>query len=847
MPVATARTNAARLERMKDFVRVRLQQGDNEHDIAVNLGVRNDWTAQQCLDFIKSTKAEGQQPEQPEQTQYAPEPAVPVNDEPGIDITTSTTAQAQVDAATKASEGAKGNFPRGEAAAIAEKFVKAGGHVIFFPRGTKRCTVPGWEEKATNDLATALALASEDPFANVGIVGKENGLWGLDDDAGLVAEYEKEYGPIPTYTTRTVSDGRHFIFRSSAASWAMGNLTIKDEDGRELLSCRINNRYVVAAGSWAHPHNDASKPLTQYTAVNPDAPFNEAPATLLEFVQRKKAEIEKKSSTKPATGVTGAKNENGNRRIYREGGRNQALTSLAGTLRAAGSNEGEILTTISRLNQEQCEPPLPEHEVKSIAHSVGTNYPPGQWEGLAMSDAAKAAAAAMEIPIIDDTEEENDPRFEMHGDTFDSNIYEKLSQRTTLYPDPGDGDLLTLAAKAQVHGTNIPLGYVREPLKQMMLHVLDGKLFHPAYPKLNLRGIHVNLGDSWGGKTTGLEYALEAGRPILAMGRAHPQSLFAYKSETVFIRSFTPEGTIKRDAKGLIKSGSAGHPSQYLHVKEGNQIATCNSNYFVGVWSKLVDLYDQTEAETQSITNGDFNANLVKASTVMCFTPSDFNATFGGKGTIGGGGLGRCTIVNPPTIDDYDNKDWERLPELVIQKKATQLGERIYALLQGSPRTLEEEPGAREIRLRVKAILKKAGKVGKRLDEYFVREQIALAASLDGRLVMTTKQAEYAERWVMAQLQTRVECWPNDAGSPIEAVEHTVRKTVTTHFVSETKIKDACNYYREGSGGHWVFNSGLKNAIRNGDVKWTGVTRKGIRTYCPGSCGIHTARKWEEY
>jgi len=44
-----------------------------------------------------------------------------------------------------------------QAEAIARKFVGLGGHIIFFPRGTKRCAVNGWQNLATNDLNNALA------------------------------------------------------------------------------------------------------------------------------------------------------------------------------------------------------------------------------------------------------------------------------------------------------------------------------------------------------------------------------------------------------------------------------------------------------------------------------------------------------------------------------------------------------------------------------------------------------------------------------------------------------------------------------------------------------------------
>src|SRR5205814_1977286 len=131
------------------------------------------------------------------------------------------------------------------AEAIARKFIGMGAHVIFFPRGTKACKTPNWEEIATNDIETALRLAKRDSYQNVGLVGKQNGVWGLDDDAGLLDEYIQKHGLLTTYGTNTVSGGKHYIFRQNAASWEMGNISIKDEQKRELLSARIHNRYVV--------------------------------------------------------------------------------------------------------------------------------------------------------------------------------------------------------------------------------------------------------------------------------------------------------------------------------------------------------------------------------------------------------------------------------------------------------------------------------------------------------------------------------------------------------------------------------------------------------------------------
>jgi hypothetical protein len=234
----------------------------------------------------------------------------------------------------------------------------------------------------------------------------------------------------------------------------------------------------------------------------------------------------------------------------------------------------------------------------------------------------------------------------------------------------------------------------------------------------------------------------------------------------------------------------------------------------------------------------------MKVSTVMCFTPVDFKAVFGGKGNIGGGCLNRWGLVNPPEDHSYDEKDWEPLSQEVIQEAVSPLVTAIFTLSQASPVVLAEEPGAARIRLEVKGMLKKAGKAGKRLLEYFMREQVAQAAvSTTGQLVMTEEQAKYAKRWVEAQLDCRITCWPSDANNQIEAMEHAIRAAVNRHFVSETKLKDVCNYYRESTGGWFVFNAARNNSLSSGTIKLTGKTRKGTRAYCPGSCAIHPVLK----
>ena len=292
--------------------------------------------------------------------------------------------EATSDEVAEVSEETRSVVPPSRAAAIATKFVQAGAHVIFFPRGTKRCTTPGWEQKATNNLEAALAWAGRDPSANVGIVGKQDGLWGLDDDAGLLAEYEAQYGPIQTYATHTVSGGRHFIFRQNGASWAMGNVSIHDDQKRELLSARVDNRYVVAAGSWAYPNNDITKSLTQYVAIDPNAPFVEAPASLLAFIKDKESQWKAK--------VRDGKPTSQPQQEIHEGGRNNHLAQRAGALRNIGASYETILHDLTERNERDCKPPLDESEVESIAKSY-SKYDEGKPHNLVFTQTDPAVAA----------------------------------------------------------------------------------------------------------------------------------------------------------------------------------------------------------------------------------------------------------------------------------------------------------------------------------------------------------------------------------------------------------------------------------------------------------------------
>lgn len=244
--------------------------------------------------------------------------------------------------------------------AIAEKIVSMGGHVHPVMTGEKALTVPNWQNAATRDPAVVATWAAEDPHYNCAVVGKPDGLWLFDDDEDVLGEYALFYGTLQTYRVRSVSGGTHLYFRQNDASRQMGNIGGKNEFGQETWSARVNNRYVISAGSVAHPNNDPTQPLVVYKAIDPNASVIEAPESFIEFLKEKHASTANRKTIHIESGKV------------LEGGRNNYLTMKAGRLRFDGAETEEIESALQRMNDSVCSPPLESDEVHTIAASIGS-------------------------------------------------------------------------------------------------------------------------------------------------------------------------------------------------------------------------------------------------------------------------------------------------------------------------------------------------------------------------------------------------------------------------------------------------------------------------------------------
>ena len=191
------------------------------------------------------------------------------------------------------------------------------------------------------------------PEAGIGLV--TDGFVVLDFDAksgGLDSKdiIETQFGQLPrTRTHRTGGGGSHYIYRNPNGTDIRNTVELGGYKGVDL---RANGGYIIAPPSKHQSGN-------VYEVID-DAEIAPAPAWLIKLTTKRS----------PAPLLT-----EGSEEPISEGQRNATLTSLAGSMRRRGMSETEIFAALLVVNNERCQPSLPEEEVKAIAKSV-TRYSP---------------------------------------------------------------------------------------------------------------------------------------------------------------------------------------------------------------------------------------------------------------------------------------------------------------------------------------------------------------------------------------------------------------------------------------------------------------------------------------
>jgi Bifunctional DNA primase/polymerase, N-terminal/AAA domain/Primase C terminal 1 (PriCT-1) len=213
----------------------------------------------------------------------------------------------------------------------------------LWPRTKRPLTAHGWRD-ATTDEKQIHDWWTKWPEANVGIACGPSNLCVLDIDHGIADAdsfriWREAVGLPETYTVRT---GRRPEFGVQMYySGAIADVSLWKLNGCEGQIKSLGG-YVLAAGS-LHPSGES------YLVIC-DAPFADTPNVVRQL------HAEKAASGKDAGPITA--------------NRNIELTSIAGKLRNAGLSREAMELALLQVNDDRCDPPLDDEEVRHIAASV---------------------------------------------------------------------------------------------------------------------------------------------------------------------------------------------------------------------------------------------------------------------------------------------------------------------------------------------------------------------------------------------------------------------------------------------------------------------------------------------
>ncbi|MGD0957412.1 MAG: bifunctional DNA primase/polymerase [Candidatus Acidiferrales bacterium] len=283
--------------------------------------------------------------------------------------------------------------------------------------------LPEWQNLATTDAAKITEWDKQNPAYNCGAVAHEHEFWFLDiDNPAVFSQIEKETGhrldEIDTLVVCSSGEKRHYYFKQDSRSEALGNFSSDDADG-ERFSVRAHNQYVVSAGSM-HP-----KTGQPYEVVN-EPLFGTIPAApdwLMDWL----IPYTKKNATASAAQTAQVSEAI----IISDGKRNKTLASMAGTMRSRGMDKEAILAALRVINQKQCQPPLDDADVITIATSI-SRYPAGALPSTPTDAEAETPRAVIVRPELSETA--------FYG--LAGRIIKKLQPQTESHPAGNLGELL---------------------------------------------------------------------------------------------------------------------------------------------------------------------------------------------------------------------------------------------------------------------------------------------------------------------------------------------------------------------------------------------------------------------
>jgi archaellum biogenesis ATPase FlaH len=268
------------------------------------------------------------------------------------------------------------------------KFYASRSWQIFPCKPHDKTPLVKWADVATTDVNMIIGWWEVHPDANIGLAcGARSGIVVLDVDPAhggndSLRALVSIHGELPvTPIAKTGGGGRHYLFahpgieiRNSAGLLGVG------------LDIRGDGGYIVAPGS-VHPNGNMYTWEPDYLPSK--TPLAAMPEWMIALLHTK--QTEKTQHISPS----------GEDSVYIQGGRNQALTSLAGTMRRRGMGEASILAGLLVENAARCFPPLDDAEVAQISKSViryNPSAPPVQ-NFIAVREPVSATDGLLDLSI----------------------------------------------------------------------------------------------------------------------------------------------------------------------------------------------------------------------------------------------------------------------------------------------------------------------------------------------------------------------------------------------------------------------------------------------------------------
>jgi hypothetical protein len=264
----------------------------------------------------------------------------------------------------------------------ARDYTRRGWSVVPIPFRSKNPGFNAWEQLRLKepDLGDRFSGGPQ----NIGVMLGEPSQWLIDvdlDHLRAVARAPEFLPPTPARFGRASNPNSHWLYQVTAP---VATKKFRSKSAGMIVELRSTGMQTVFPGSvhesgepikWDDPGAEPAEidPVVLLAATT--ALANAVKVDLGERAQRPQSK-EEQAPKRDTTGSAGPGVPDADDLLV-EGGRNDALTSIAGRLRAEGAEELEIVAALKTVNAQRCRPPLEESEVEGIARSV-SRYPPGR-------------------------------------------------------------------------------------------------------------------------------------------------------------------------------------------------------------------------------------------------------------------------------------------------------------------------------------------------------------------------------------------------------------------------------------------------------------------------------------